>query len=1157
MNGYLKLTAALAALALMLVVMGLGTQGTVQAQASITVTPANLCSGGPGCTLSREAATGNITVADTNTADNLLRIAYDGGTPTTITVKVGSVTKAAYGDTDDNGSVDGDEVAVPSTPLVIKVVEEPVPATDTFAIQAFSGNTISVDFTAASKAPFQAAQTVTVDNFAPSIIVESPENPFVTKTTEGAQATFSATITDSLAGFGASTSTTSGPQANRLQYDTNNRPSESPTSEQLRAAEADGGRIDLYVGSTDAAATNGSRAPLKASHLEKVDNGWRVTWKIGAAGLNPFITANAESGKVPWHIEAVDRAGNIARSDSSIKGKATANASEAGTQAVAANFAGGGYAAGVFAGRTARVTTKTAPASGLFTLPGANSVTVTSCAENVPLTGSPTLTAASSAWTASPINDTAAISAYAANGTFTFATNLVQVVLTATGTVNHDGNGATDEVTCTATHRVNVTVPSGADIEVLNTRVVIVDDEAPELNGKYTGYAWDGSKNRGMRLLEAPTAKRNSIMLEISDTSGLDSATVTPSAFSVAGSSVTSTLVVDTLQQAATDKRTGATGNILVFLTLESDLATSATPRVSIPVGVVKDKAGNSLNTAATPSKATDGIGPSLSLSKSADISNSAVTITIESDEDLGAAPDLWTSKVTGPKVTRSSADMRTTSPSGSLQRWTAKHTATSDNSGRYNVYAMGKDTVGTGNFSNIGHGSDPAHAKAFTYQLDTQLNKGVKPTVSIGEVNAVGSLEGGDGHVTTAEDVELFDPMIITVDFAQEGSEYTRDTYKTVTVTSANLKVRANDGTLLQTVDFDLTREVNSPDGIKHTISYLNPKVGNYTLTVKAEDVAGNNNRTNTAAPSAEAMTFTWKVVAPKPVDIVLEPGWNLISLPFQPANPAINSVIAATHPADVVMTYDNASQVWLVSRRDAETGLFTGDIAVMTANTAYFIRTANFENIEVLRPPLATAAAAPPPPPAITVVEGWNLVPVVTNAVPAPDGVAADDYFGTLGGNSTGWLKALTYNTLNRTWTSVSPGDTITVGVGGKNPCTGKVVTADKVKDRTEPCQMGPYTERSLASNDTIPQANPNYNADYTTDTVAASGFGRYILASDPLVGTNDVNLAARVANPNDPDGMDGTFDGSDRVIFKSPVVVGKGYWLYATVDGVIIPS
>ena len=95
--------------------------------------------------------------------------------------------------------------------------------------------------------------------------------------------------------------------------------------------------------------------------------------------------------------------------------------------------------------------------------------------------------------------------------------------------------------------------------------------------------------------------------------------------------------------------------------------------------------------------------------------------------------------------------------------------------------------------------------------------------------------------------------------------------------------------------------------------------------------------------------------------VSIDLEPGWNLISLPFQPANPAINSVINANHPADIVTTYDIENQIWLVSRRSAETGLFKGEVAVITGSTAYFIRTDRAQGLTLLRPPLTTAATPP----------------------------------------------------------------------------------------------------------------------------------------------------------------------------------------------------
>ena len=202
-----------------------------------------------------------------------------------------------------------------------------------------------------------------------------------------------------------------------------------------------------------------------------------------------------------------------------------------------------------------------------------------------------------------------------------------------------------------------------------------------------------------------------------------------------------------------------------------------------------------------------------------------------------------------------------------------------------------------------------------------------------------------------------------------------------------------------------------------------LNPKVGAYTLTVQGEDSAGNV-RIDGTGTTVQSLSATWNVVAAKPVSIELKPGWNLISLPFQPSNPAINSVIPMDHPIGLVMTYDSAQGVWLFSRRDAETGLFTGDVAAMTATAAYFVNTESFEALKLFRPPIATAVAAPAQPPAITVRAGWNLVPVASTGVPTPKGQDADTYFGTLGAS---WLRALAWDPLARTWIAVSRDQTI----------------------------------------------------------------------------------------------------------------------------------
>jgi hypothetical protein len=318
----------------------------------------------------------------------------------------------------------------------------------------------------------------------------------------------------------------------------------------------------------------------------------------------------------------------------------------------------------------------------------------------------------------------------------------------------------------------------------------------------------------------------------------------------------------------------------------------------------------------------------------------------------------------------------------------------------------------------------------AFTFQIDKQLNGGGHPVVKVGSQVAQND---PDGEIPP---VEAIDNLIVTVDFQDEAGEYPGDSYRTVELTSAVLKITFDDGTSESTT-FNLTTDVNSPDNIQFTVALLNPKVGNYSLKVKATDSAGNESET-------AGHVSKWEVVSAKPVKIKLQPGWNMISLPFQPGNPAINSVIKSTHPADIVMTFDGPTQTWLVSRRDAESGLFVGDIAVMTASTAYFVRTTNFQALSILRPPIATNAAPPPQIPALAVVKGWNLVPIVSNASPLPDEISADEYFGTLvNANGAGWLKAITFNTLARTWEDVTPGEKVQV----YNPDgTAKLDTDDK---------------------------------------------------------------------------------------------------------------
>ena len=141
----------------------------------------------------------------------------------------------------------------------------------------------------------------------------------------------------------------------------------------------------------------------------------------------------------------------------------------------------------------------------------------------------------------------------------------------------------------------------------------------------------------------------------------------------------------------------------------------------------------------------------------------------------------------------------------------------------------------------------------------------------------------------------------------------------------------------------------------------------------------------------------------------------------------------------------------------------MFAGDVRQMVATTAYFVFTDSLDPIKLIRPGLATAAAAPAVPSAIAVKAGWNLIPVLTYQSPLPGdppgtgGVSADDYLGALR-NSQGdaaWLRALLWDTTSQTWTSVAPGETVTLSVGDTNPCTGDTLDPIAVANGEEPCQ------------------------------------------------------------------------------------------------------
>ena len=1049
MNRYVKISAALAAFALLLVVMGLSTSNVVHAApGDITVTPGYVCSLDK-CAAPEATATNGFTVSIEGATDGSF---VTDGTFTVTNLDVARVT----------GGINPRTITISGNPTELTVVQEfedlldaqsnatpdglPDIATE---IRGFNGNRIQIEYKAIDQNTFATFATVIVDNVQPSLITNSPSIPLIAK--GNVDITFSADITDSGSGYSASVSGTGATEIDARTGTAGILPEENSTM---------AGGVRLVVA--------GNVVALDKSNFNEIDDGWNV-WATINSGAIQTIGANT-----PWYFETRDRAGNTRRSGGSIELKGVTVVPDAATIRDV-RFTSNLHAE-TFSGSFMKVTR------------GSKSVTF-------------------------PIMVFAGLGD--ASGTFTL-----------------DGipDGVSDGVPRTAANAFGVAddtadppvlampITAKDKFVIVGTNLLTVDSVAPRHVSSTTGTVYQSTTPKGP--VGGLKAKANSIHVLFDDDgkqaetatlsgdsagSDLDASSVAPGAFTVSGNSVNSVFV---------------SGNS-VYLTLSDNLGPDEQPSVNIASGVIKDKAGNAFG-GIRVSKAADGLGPNLSLSKSGDLSDERVTVTITTDEQLSRLPKVILSRVIDsagglasegeevcdlvgtPDVVelRAVPDVATgcnsldvvevvadpqnnvvavtgvdynqishpgrpggarnpSQTAAQAYNYVVTDSAVPDDGatgGKYNVYVTGTDTQGSRdepNESDVGNKTGANNVGAFTFQLDTVLNGGVNPIVKVGEAVA----EGGEGDVP---EVEAIDNLIVTVDFAGETGEYPGDSYRTVDLTLAELTISFKDGTSEKTT-FNLTTDVNSPDNIQFTVALLNPKVGTYSLKVKATDSAGN-------ASGTAGHTSRWEVVSAKPVKINLQPGWNMISLPFQPGNPAINSVIPRNHPVDIVMTFDGPTQTWLVSRRDAETGNFVGDIAVMTASTAYFVRTTNFQELSILRPPIATNAAPPPQIPALAVVKGWNLIPIVSNASPLPKVIPADEYFGTLrSGDNPGWLKAITFNTLARSWEDVVPGQRVQV-----------------------------------------------YNADGTAK-----------------------------------------LDGDSKPIFEPATVKrGKGYWLYATGDGVIIP-
>ena len=413
-----------------------------------------------------------------------------------------------------------------------------------------------------------------------------------------------------------------------------------------------------------------------------------------------------------------------------------------------------------------------------------------------------------------------------------------------------------------------------------------------------------------------------------------------------------------------------------------ADLAADATPDIEV-VDDIDDLAGNSLDdlTGDDAVEADDTIRPTLTISLSATLGadEDEITITVSSDEGLDDIDVVVTNEETNEPTAVTMVRV------GSTDVWNGDFEI--GDSTEYTVEATGTDTSG----------NDGTEDDIFEGDIDAPGDSAV--TANTFDANTV-DLEGTDPEVEEG--------AIWIVSTFGEDDEYLvgedGDTHDSVTVTAISLE--DEDGNTIT----DAVGDLFTDDDLEFTLA-ITLVPGDYTFAITAEDDAGN---------EVASGDLDFEVTGRDPFDLELLPGVNLISIPSDPVGDGGNiNVLFEGLPITSITTYDRATDLaggdpWPSSSADPETGLFTGDIAVLEPGKAYFVTATASTTVEVDLAPVAVVL-----PPTIQVLRGFNTIGFWTVS-----GDAAADIDAYL--NSIRWSVAYSFSPVpGEGWSVIRPDD------------------------------------------------------------------------------------------------------------------------------------
>ena len=640
--------------------------------------------------------------------------------------------------------------------------------------------------------------------------------------------------------------------------------------------------------------------------------------------------------------------------------------------------------------------------------------------------------------------------------------------------------------------------PDGND-EGVELAEITVDTEDPVFVEARTGLTWDSTDNEY-------DDNRAYIQVIFNDLTKLNTETVEIDDFVVEGHSIKDVHVFENPDSDDVDwgdsGRYGATGHPnkrgidryrdienVVFIELEDDLLADETPDVTIVPNGVEDKAGNEQDDG--DHEADDWISPSFTIVSIVSTRETSqdqilagdddeVTVVVTADERLDSTrPTVAITYVNAPAGSvdtkgTATCDNSEGADKGTRERGEIVHTGNDDcadngaatggtlnnsvekvsntewvvtitepkDTGYYNFHISGDDRSSQKNPGSEGVSPGSIVTDFFDADGDVNVDDAIffegdinlpKPQVRVSGV----SVEDNEA------DVEFRSPLFVELDFAanhsdncrsadsderlancmNENSEYAEDNFDDIVVTSFVL-----DGV-------DLTDSVKTTDNQSFLVSLESISIGDHTAEVQAVDQAGN--------VFEDTLEIDFEVNDRDPFEKRLSPGWNLVSLPGEPADSSIAAVFGPGVEVRTVYSYDPVIPGgWQVAVRETLDSDWQGDLTEITGQRGYWVLSDAIQDWEVSIPRLAGGASGtgtPIQPPVIPMYAGWNLIPVTDvsgNALSAGIEISAQVYLNSLD-DGLDLARVLGYDTIRNEWFTVldmqmgSPGD-LEIGSG-----------------------------------------------------------------------------------------------------------------------------